>query len=76
MASYQDIETRLIVVEDKIDMLMKMASVTKREPSTLMPGEFVTTRLSLLDLYRELKREGVTLEEPVRETVTENGNDQ
>jgi hypothetical protein len=76
MASYQDMDVRLAVCEDKIDMLMKMASVTKREPSTLMPGEYVETRMSLFDLYKELKREGIRIDNPSKETVTENGDDQ
>jgi hypothetical protein len=72
MPSYQDIETRLRVTEDKLDLLMKMASITKREPSTLMPGEFVTTRMSLLDLYREIRREGIDVLEAVKETDSGN----
>lgn len=54
MPSYQDIESRLGVVERKIDFLMSIGTVTKREPSRLMPGEFVESQLSLLDLYREI----------------------
>jgi hypothetical protein len=72
MSSYQDIDVRLSVVEDKLDLLMKMASITKREPSTLMPGEFVTTRMSLLDLYREIRREGIDVLEAVKETDSGN----
>jgi hypothetical protein len=33
MASYQDIDSRLGVVERKIDFLMTMGQVTKRTPS-------------------------------------------
>jgi hypothetical protein len=58
MPSYQDIETRLAVVERKLALVMQCASVTKRVPSTLMPGEYVTTRMSLGDLYKELQAAG------------------
>jgi hypothetical protein len=63
--SYQDIDTRLRIVEDKLDLVMKVASVTKREPSTLMPGEFITSNISLLDLYREIKRQGLDVKDAI-----------
>jgi hypothetical protein len=58
MGSYQEIETRLSVIERKVNMLMNLATVTKREPSTIMPGEFVVTTLTMNDLYRELSQTG------------------
>ncbi len=63
MASYQDIDVRLAVVEDKIDFIMKLANVQKREPSTLMPGEFITSQMTMLDLYREVKAAGASIED-------------
>lgn len=56
--SYQDIDSRLRTVEDKLALVMKVASVTKRAPSTLMPGEFVTTQMTLEDLYKEISNLG------------------
>lgn len=67
--SIQDIDTRLKVVEDKLDLVMEVASVTRRTPSIVSPGDFVVDRLTLKDLYRELKAQGASLE---REKV-ENG---
>lgn len=58
MPSYQDIETRLNVVERKIDFLMSIGTVTKREPSRLSPGDYIETQLSLLDLYKEVSNAG------------------
>lgn len=63
MPSYQDIETRLLVVEDKIDFIMKSFPIRKKTPSTLMPGEFIVEDINLLDLYRELKATEGTLEQ-------------
>ena len=54
MSSYQDIESRLGVVERKIDFLMSIGTVTKRVQSVLEPREYIETQLSLLDLYREI----------------------
>jgi hypothetical protein len=56
--SYQDIDTRLAVVEDKIDFIMKLARVTKATPSALNPGTFYKEQISLQDLYREVKTSG------------------
>lgn len=66
--SYQDIDTRLRVVEDKLKLVMKVATVTKREPSTIMPGEFLVTQMSLEDLYKELAGKGAIIEE-LREEI-------
>jgi hypothetical protein len=62
MASVQDLETRILVLEDKVNMLLQMISVTKREPSTVMPGEFIETKMNGLDIYRELKHQGASFD--------------
>lgn len=59
MASYQDLDVRMSVVEDKIDMIMKSFSVTKRYQSILVPGQEVVETRSLYDLYREIKTQGL-----------------
>ena len=64
MASYQDIDVRLSVVEDKIDLVMKSFSITKRYQSSLVPGQFVEEKKSLLELYREIKGLGVMMMSP------------
>lgn len=55
MASYQDIETRLKTVEDKIDFVMTTFTVTKESRSRLMPAEVIRETKTLLDVYREVK---------------------
>ena len=67
--SYQDINTRLKVVEAKLDLVLRMATVTKRTPSTIMPGEFITEQMSLLDLYKELAASGGNLIDAPAEEV-------
>ena len=62
MASYQDLESRVRVLEDKIKLVMQVASVTKKTPSSLMPGEFYTEQMSLEQLYREIQTQGAKLE--------------
>lgn len=54
MASVQNLESRIGVIERKLDFIMKLASVTKRTPSTLMPGEYIDERISMKDLYNEI----------------------
>lgn len=61
MPSYQDIETRLIVCEDKLDLIMKAFTVTKRTESIIMPGEFTVESKTLLDIYHEMKSNGVQI---------------
>lgn len=56
--SYQDIDSRLRTVEDKMKLIMQVASVTKKVPSTVMPGEYITEQMSLEDLYREIQTRG------------------
>jgi hypothetical protein len=58
VASYQELEGRLALQERKLEFMMKLATVTKREESVLMPGEYVTKQMSLLDLYREISNAG------------------
>jgi hypothetical protein len=58
MASTQDLESRLGVVERKLDFVMKLAQVTKRTPSIISPGDFLMEQISLLDLYREVSTSG------------------
>lgn len=62
--SYQDIDVRLAVVEDKIDFVMKTFSVSKRYRSILAPDQEVVETKSLLELYREVKGAGLTLVSP------------
>lgn len=54
MASYQDIDTRLRVVEDKLDLIMKTFSITKRFKHPIS-DELITETKTLLDIYREIK---------------------
>lgn len=57
--SIQDINTRLAVVEDKLDFLMSAGMVTKRSPSMLDPRGYTEQTMTMLDLYRELKTQGL-----------------
>lgn len=61
MPSVQDIETRLGIIERKVALIMKAASVTKITPSTLVPGETIKEQMTLEDLYREVVTSGVDL---------------
>jgi hypothetical protein len=61
MASYQDIDSRLGVVERKIDFLMTMGQVTKRTPSLVDPRGFTETSMTVLDLYHEMNRDNLDL---------------
>jgi hypothetical protein len=69
MASYQDIETRLRVVEDKIDLVMKSFQITKQYQHPLVPGKVVQETKSLLDVYRELKAANAQIENPAPEVI-------
>lgn len=73
VSSYQDIDVRLAVAEDKLDFVMKTFSVTKQYESFLVPGQVIRETKSLLDLYREVKGVGLTLEaaKPSSEIVGE-----
>jgi len=81
MASYQDLETRMRVVEAKIDLVMKSFQITKRYEHPLVPGQVIEERKSLLDVYHELNHHGITVEnpppmvntDPTTEQVTDNG---
>lgn len=63
MASYQDQEVRLRVLEDKIDFVMKTFAVSQRYEHPLMPGQFVTETRTLLDTYRQMKGLGMSPEQ-------------
>lgn len=62
MASYQDIETRLRVIEDKVDLILKAAQVTIGTPSTLVPGEVIKETITMGELYKRLRQTGAALE--------------
>lgn len=62
--SYQDIDTRLQVIEDKVDFVMKTFTVTRQESSILNPSQLFTTKMNLLDVYRELKTQGAMIITP------------
>jgi hypothetical protein len=62
MASYMDIDVRLHVVEDKIDLIMKSIRIQSRYEHPLVPGQVIVETKTLLDVYRELK--GLGLEVP------------
>lgn len=64
MSSYQDIDVRLAVVEDKLDFVMKTFSVSKRYRSPLAPEQEVVETKSLLELYREVKGAGLIVLSP------------
>ena len=53
MASYQDIDSRLGVVERQLDFIMQHIPVTREERSFLDPNQVIRTRCTLKDLYRE-----------------------
>lgn len=59
MPSYQDIESRLQIVEEKTDFIMRsmIHQVMERLPTLDVNGNPITkvTRKSLLELYREFK---------------------
>ena len=60
--SYQDIDTRLKVVEDKLQLVMEVASVTKKSPSLVSPGDFVMETMTLNGLYKQLRASGTEIE--------------
>lgn len=70
MASYQDIETRLAVVEDKIDLIMKTFTIVKRYQHPIS-DQMVEEKKSLLDIYHELKHAGA---EVLNITEKDNGD--
>lgn len=82
MASYQDIDVRLSVVEDKIDLVMKSFQIVKQYESLLVPGQVIRETKSLLDVYRELKGQGREIinptptkdEIPMTEAAEKDGN--
>ena len=66
MASYQDLDIRVKMIEEKLALVLQCAQVTVGTPSTLMPGEMVKETISLGELYKRLRATGATLE-PVKE---------
>lgn len=70
MASVQEMETKLAQVERKIDFAMKSIKLMQQSPLVGMPPRVV----SLLDLYTESQRAGLTIAEPdVKEGEVVNG---
>lgn len=57
MASYQDIETRLKVIEDKMDLTMKAIIIS--QPNRFDPEK--TVKYSLYDLYIASSNAGLKL---------------
>ena len=78
MASYQDIDTRLKVIEDKVDFLLRSFTVTRQERSVLDPSKVIVQTQTLADVYREIKTTGLVVTPfgavPASEKV-ENGTD-
>lgn len=60
----ESLAKRIGELEAKIDFVLKTGSVTKREHSRVMPGEFISTQMSLLDLFNEIKSNGLTVINP------------
>lgn len=71
MASYQDLESRLITVEKKIDFVMKSIRLSQPSPLVGMPP----TLISMLDLYTESLRAGLEIIDVPKEDLIENGTD-
>lgn len=59
--SYQDIDGRLKVIEDKVQFILDTLPLKRQERSLLDPERYVVIQLTLGDLYTELKREGSSL---------------
>lgn len=57
MASYQDLETRIISLESKLDFVMDLIRIAQQSPLVGMPP----TVVSLKDMYTESKRAGLAL---------------
>lgn len=67
MASYQDIETRLRVIEDMVVFVMDLIRIAQQSPLVGMPP----TVVSLKDMYTESKRAGLALAVKEAEVVDE-----
>jgi hypothetical protein len=61
MASYQDLDIRVKIIEDKLALIMQVAQVTVGTPSTIMPGEVVKKQISMGELYQTIKQTGADL---------------
>lgn len=57
MASYQDIDIRLKVIEDQVKLIMNVVNVTVRVGSPLDPSSKDVT-VPLIQLYAEMLRQG------------------
>ena len=57
MSSYQDLDTRLHALEDKLDFVMTAIRLGKPSPILGMPPLVV----SMKDLYTESRRAGLTI---------------
>lgn len=57
MSSYQDIETRVLMLERKMDLVMQVSQVTLQVGSPLDPNP-QQIRISLGEFYQELQRAG------------------
>lgn len=56
--SVQDIDSRVGVLERKIDFLFKLMTFTKKTPSILNPGEFIIEQVNMEEVYREASTSG------------------
>jgi hypothetical protein len=61
MASYQDIETRLRVVEDKLDFVMEQLAMVQQPKIFGAPAR----RLTMKQLYQEERSRAAVAREPV-----------
>lgn len=75
MPSYQDIETRLRVIEDKVEFILKTFTVTKQYESLLVPGQVIRESKTLLDVYRELKSQSAIIM-PINDEQANGSTDQ
>ena len=71
--SYQDLQTRIAVLEDKLDFVMKTFTVIREKRSIIDPNYVTRESSSLLDLYRQTQAAG--LQVLSREEALANGID-
>lgn len=69
MASYQDIEIRLKVVEAKIDFALRTFAVTRSYEHPLMPGKVINEQKTLLDIYHEANSLGMSIADVVKPDI-------
>lgn len=58
MASIQDIDSRVRVIEDKVDFMMKSFSFQQKSAVAGPNGQEIVAIKTLLDLYHDLKASG------------------